>query len=116
QNTFFSLTDLIFTVTPPRRGLPQRPCFFTCSATVRNSPRGFPDKIARLAHGRMLLLLLVSLLGSLILPVASRWLGRGAGLLMSTLPFGLLAAFVATAPVVERGWVQGEGIQWAPTL
>src|SRR5690606_41725040 len=73
-------------------------------------------KIARLAHGRMLLLLLVSLLGSLILPLASRWLGRGAGLLMSVLPFGLLAAFVVTAPIVERGWVQGEGIQWAPTL
>ncbi|HWK42458.1 MAG TPA: hydrogen gas-evolving membrane-bound hydrogenase subunit E [Croceibacterium sp.] len=64
----------------------------------------------------MLIILLVSLIGSCLFPIASRWLGRGAGFLMALLPFGLLAAFVASAPVVERGWVQGEGIVWAPSL
>ena len=64
----------------------------------------------------MLVLLLVSLIGSCLLPILARWMGRGAGLIISILPFGLLAAFVAAAPIVERGWVRGEGIAWAPSL
>ncbi len=64
----------------------------------------------------MLLLLLVALIGSFVLPLIARWVGRGAGLAISILPFGLLAAFIGLAPIVERGWVRGEGIKWAPSL
>ncbi len=64
----------------------------------------------------MLFLLLVALIGSCLLPLVAQWLGRGAGLVISILPFGLLAAFIALAPIVERGWVRGEGVKWAPSL
>lgn len=64
----------------------------------------------------MLTILLVSLVGACLMPLIARLVGRGAGLLIATLPAGLLAAFVAMAPVVERGWVRGEGMQWAPLL
>ncbi|WP_439533651.1 hydrogen gas-evolving membrane-bound hydrogenase subunit E [Polymorphobacter sp.] len=64
----------------------------------------------------MLILLLVSLIGSCLLPQVARFVGRGAGFIVALLPFGLLAGFVALAPVVERGWVRGEGGPWVPTL
>ncbi len=64
----------------------------------------------------MLILLFVSLIGSIFVPMIARLVGRGAGFLIALLPFGLLAAFVAMAPVVERGWVRGEGWMWAPSL
>ena len=61
----------------------------------------------------MFVLLLVALLGSCIVPLSARYVGKGAGFIVALLPFGLAAAFVAYAPVVERGWVRGEGIAWA---
>lgn len=64
----------------------------------------------------MLGLLLAALIGSCILPMLARWLGRGVGLVLSLLPFGLLASFIALAPIVERGWVRSEGFVWAPSL
>ncbi|WP_448663899.1 hydrogen gas-evolving membrane-bound hydrogenase subunit E [Sphingomonas sp. CJ20] len=64
----------------------------------------------------MLVILLISLVGSLILPLVARVIGRGAGFVMALLPAGLLAAFVSMAPVVERGWVMGEGVRWAPAI
>lgn len=64
----------------------------------------------------MLILLFVSLVGALLLPLVARVIGRGAGFVVALLPFGLLASFVAMAPVVERGWVRGEGWLWAPSL
>ena len=64
----------------------------------------------------MLFSLLVAFVGSCILPILARWLGRGAGMVLSLLPFGLLASFIALAPIVERGWVRSEGIAWAPRL
>jgi multicomponent Na+:H+ antiporter subunit A len=64
----------------------------------------------------MLILLFVSLVGALLVPLAARIIGRGAGFVVALLPFGLLAAFVAMAPLVERGWVRGEGWMWAPAL
>lgn len=64
----------------------------------------------------MLTLLLASLIGACLLPLVARVIGRGAGVVVSALPFGLLAGFVALAPVVERGWVRGEGYPWAPSL
>jgi multicomponent Na+:H+ antiporter subunit A len=62
------------------------------------------------------MLLLISLVGSCLVPLVARVVGRGAGLIISVLPFGLLASLIALAPVVERGWVRAEGIQWAPSL
>ncbi|BAK66080.1 putative Na(+)/H(+) antiporter subunit A/B [Sphingobium sp. SYK-6] len=64
----------------------------------------------------MFLILLASLIGAALLPLAARLIGRGAGLVISLLPFGLLAAFLSLAPIVERGWVRGEGRNWAPWL
>ncbi len=64
----------------------------------------------------MFVLLLVALLGSCIVPLSARYVGKGAGFIVALLPFGLAAAFVAYAPVVERGWVRGEGVSWAPSL
>ncbi|SMF67858.1 hydrogen gas-evolving membrane-bound hydrogenase subunit E [Allosphingosinicella indica] len=64
----------------------------------------------------MLILLLIALLGSCLFPLAARIIGRGAGFVVALLPFGLLAGLVALAPIVERGWVRGEGWQWAPSL
>lgn len=64
----------------------------------------------------MLVLLLIALIGACLLPLAARYIGKGAGLLMALLPFGLLAGFVGLAPIVERGWVRGEGYAWAPSM
>ncbi|WP_369062350.1 hydrogen gas-evolving membrane-bound hydrogenase subunit E [Caulobacter sp. 73W] len=50
------------------------------------------------------------------MPLLARVMGRGAGLIIALLPAGLLAAFVTMAPIVERGWVLGQGRQWAPML
>ncbi len=64
----------------------------------------------------MLFILLASLVGAVVLPLVARLVGRGAGLVVSLLPFGLLAALLSLAPIVERGWVRGEGRHWAPWL
>ena len=64
----------------------------------------------------MLILLLISLIGACLMPLVARLVGRGAGLIISILPFGLLSGFIALSPIVERGWVRGEGWMWAPTL
>ncbi|UZK68830.1 proton-conducting transporter membrane subunit [Sphingomonas sp. S1-29] len=64
----------------------------------------------------MLMLLAISIVGSCLVPLLARLVGRGAGLLIALFPFGLLAAFIRMAPVVERGWVVGEGRTWAPSL
>lgn len=64
----------------------------------------------------MIWILLVSLIGSCVAPLAARLIGRGAGFVIALLPAGLLAAFVSMAPIVERGWVRGQGFVWASTL
>ncbi|GAA3712121.1 putative monovalent cation/H+ antiporter subunit A [Sphingomonas cynarae] len=64
----------------------------------------------------MLVILVLSLVGSCLLPFVARIMGRGAGLVVAILPLGLLAAFVRMAPVVERGWVQTETHRWAPAV
>ena len=64
----------------------------------------------------MLTILLISFLGACLVPLVAYVVGRGAGLLISLFPFGLLGAFVSMAPFVERGWVRGEAAQWAPWL
>ncbi|MBM3928785.1 MAG: hypothetical protein FJ335_10050, partial [Sphingomonadales bacterium] len=64
----------------------------------------------------MFAILTVSLIGACLVPLIARVVGRGAGLLIALLPAGLLAAFVSMAPVVERGWVAGEGRYWATGL
>ena len=64
----------------------------------------------------MLTILLVSFIGACVMPLLAYVVGRGAGLLISLLPFGLLAAFVSMASFVERGWVRGEAAEWAPWL
>jgi len=61
-------------------------------------------------------LLLASLIGACVVPLIARVVDRGAGLLIALLPAGLLAGFVALAPIVERGWVRGEGLNWAPAM
>lgn len=64
----------------------------------------------------MINLLLISLAGACIMPLLARVMGKGVGLLIALLPAGLFAAFVSMAPIVERGWVRGEGRNWATSL
>ncbi|KQM20437.1 NADH dehydrogenase [Sphingomonas sp. Leaf24] len=64
----------------------------------------------------MLVLLLVSLVGSCLLPQIARFMGRGAGLVIALFPLGLFAAFIRMSDIVERGWVRGEGKDWAPSV
>ncbi|MBJ6120419.1 hydrogen gas-evolving membrane-bound hydrogenase subunit E [Sphingomonas mollis] len=64
----------------------------------------------------MLLILFVALVGSCIVPLVARIMGKGAGLVVALFPFGLLGAFIALAPVIERGWVRSESWRWAPSL
>jgi multicomponent Na+:H+ antiporter subunit A len=64
----------------------------------------------------MLALLVLSLLGSCLLPQIARVMGRGAGLLIALFPLGLFAAFIRMSDIVERGWVRGEARAWAPAL
>lgn len=64
----------------------------------------------------MLILLVAALIGSCLLPQVARIVGRGAGFIVALLPFALFAGFIALAPIVERGWVRGEGGAWAPSL
>jgi multicomponent Na+:H+ antiporter subunit A len=64
----------------------------------------------------MLTILVLSIVGSCLLPLVARVMGRGAGLVVALLPLGLFAAFVRMAPVVERGWVQAETHRWAPAV
>lgn len=62
----------------------------------------------------MLTILAISLIGSCLMPLIARLMGRGAGLFIALLPLGLFAAFIKLSPIVERGWVWGEGRTWAP--
>src|SRR3954463_826290 len=64
----------------------------------------------------MFWILIASLAGACVTPLIARVMGRGAGLVVALLPAGLLAAFISMAPILERGWVRGEGIAWAPRL
>jgi len=64
----------------------------------------------------MLTVLLVAFLASIAVPQVARLMGRGAGFVVALVPFGLLTAFLLMAPVVERGWVVGQGVAWAPAL
>ncbi|PXA92406.1 hypothetical protein DMC47_23835 [Nostoc sp. 3335mG] len=64
----------------------------------------------------MIVVLLISFFGACTVPLLARVMGRGAGFLIALLPLGLLAAFISVAPIVERGWVRGQGISWAPQL
>lgn len=64
----------------------------------------------------MIKILLASFLGACLMPLFARYVGKGAGLLIALLPAGLFAAFVAMAPIVERGWVMGESVPWASAL
>jgi len=64
----------------------------------------------------MIEVLIASFIGACLMPQITRLVGRGAGFLIALLPLGLLAAFVSMSSVVERGWVVGQGRQWAPML
>jgi multicomponent Na+:H+ antiporter subunit A len=64
----------------------------------------------------MLVLLLVSLVGSCLLPQIARFMERGAGLVIALFPLGLFAAFISMSDIVERGWVRGDGRNWAPSV
>ena len=64
----------------------------------------------------MFAILIVSFFSACVLPLLARVMGRGAGLIIAALPAGLFAAFIAMAPIVERGWVRGQGVHWAPSL
>lgn len=64
----------------------------------------------------MINILLASLIGACLMPLIAHVIGRGAGLLIALLPIGMLTSFLALAPIVERGWVRGEGYLWAPRL
>ncbi|MFA7439741.1 MAG: hydrogen gas-evolving membrane-bound hydrogenase subunit E [Sphingomonadaceae bacterium] len=61
-------------------------------------------------------LLLVSFAGSCVAPIVSRLTGRWAGWVLGLLPAGLFVSLIAIAPVMERGWVLGDGRNWAPGL
>ncbi len=64
----------------------------------------------------MLSLLAFALIASCIVPQVARRVGKGAGLIVAILPFGLLGGFIAFSSIVERGWVRSEGRNWAPSL
>lgn len=64
----------------------------------------------------MVLLLVFALIGSLVVPLVARVVGRGAGLIVALFPIALLAGFVRMADTVERGWVRGEGVNWATSM
>lgn len=61
-------------------------------------------------------LLLVAFVGSCIAGAISRLSGRWAGWVLAALPAGLFISLIAIAPVMERGWVLGDGRNWAPGL
>lgn len=61
-------------------------------------------------------ILLIALIGSCFAIPISHLAGRWAGWVLSLLPAGLFATLIAAAPVMERGWVLGDGMNWAPRL
>ena len=61
-------------------------------------------------------ILLIALTGSCLASPVSRLAGRWAGWVLALLPAGLFVALIAAAPVMERGWVLGDGLNWAPHL
>lgn len=61
-------------------------------------------------------LLLISFVGACISGVVARITGRFAGWVLALLPAGLFVSLIAISPVMERGWVLGDGRNWAPNL
>lgn len=61
-------------------------------------------------------LILIAFLGSCLAGPVSRAAGRWGGWLLAMLPAGLFVALIKIAPVMERGWVLGDGLNWAPYL
>ena len=61
-------------------------------------------------------LLIVSAIGSCLAAPVTRLTGRYAGWVLALLPAGLFTTLIASAPVMERGWVLGDGLNWAPHL
>ncbi|MGK2286274.1 hydrogen gas-evolving membrane-bound hydrogenase subunit E [Pedomonas sp. V897] len=61
-------------------------------------------------------LILISFLGSCLAGPVARLAGRSAGWLLALLPAGLFIALIEIAPFMERGWVLGDGRNWAPHL
>lgn len=61
-------------------------------------------------------LILIAFLGSCLAGPVSRAAGRWAGWLLALLPAGLFVTLIKISPVMERGWVLGDGLNWAPYL
>lgn len=61
-------------------------------------------------------LILIAFLGSCLAGPVSRAAGRWAGWILAVLPAGLFVTLIKIAPVMERGWVLGDGLNWAPYL
>ena len=61
-------------------------------------------------------LVFASFVGSCVAGPVSRLLGRWAGWGLALLPIGIFASLIAMAPVMEKGWVLGDGLNWAPRL
>ncbi len=61
-------------------------------------------------------LILSGFIGSCFAGPLSRLTGRWAGWTLSLIPAGLFVTLIAAAPVMERGWVLGDGLNWAPRL
>ena len=61
-------------------------------------------------------LLLIAFAGSCLAAPIARIAGRAGGWVLALLPAGLFAALIGLAPVMERGWVVGDGLEWAPSL
>lgn len=61
-------------------------------------------------------LILIAFLGSCLAGPVSRAAGKWAGWLLALLPAGLFITLIKISPVMERGWVLGDGLNWAPYL
>lgn len=61
-------------------------------------------------------LILISFLGSCVAGPVSRLAGRSAGWVLALLPASLFITLIGIAPFMEKGWVLGDGRNWAPHL
>ena len=61
-------------------------------------------------------LILIAFVGSCLAGPVSRAADKYAGWLLALLPAGLFVTLNKIAPVMERGWVLGDGLNWAPHL
>lgn len=61
-------------------------------------------------------LILIAFVGSCLAGPVSRAAGRSAGWVLALLPAGLFVTLIKIAPIMERGWVLGDGLNWAPHL